>query len=66
MRARGSNHFHCAKGAKTSSWDRGANMRKIMILGLAILTALSIAGCAGKGKVPLGKGKGKTPIHTRG
>ncbi len=34
-------------------------MRKIMVLGLAILTALSIAGCAGKGK-------GKTPIHTRG
>jgi len=41
-------------------------MRKILVLGLAILTALSVAGCAGKGKVPLGKGKGKTPIHTRG
>jgi outer membrane murein-binding lipoprotein Lpp len=39
-------------------------MRKIFVLGLAILTALSVAGCAGKGKVPLGKGK--APIHTRG
>ncbi|HZQ11995.1 MAG TPA: hypothetical protein VFB31_04220 [Pseudolabrys sp.] len=41
-------------------------MRKILVLGLAILTALSVAGCAGKGKVPFGKGKGKAPIHTRG
>ena len=38
-------------------------MRKIFVIGLAILTALSIAGCAGK--APFG-GKGKAPIHTRG
>jgi hypothetical protein len=41
-------------------------MRKVLVIGLTILTALSIAACSGKGKVPLGKGKGKTPIHTRG
>jgi predicted small lipoprotein YifL len=40
-------------------------MRKLFILGIAILTALSVAGCAGKGKIPL-FGKGKAPIHTRG
>ena len=39
-------------------------MHKIFVIGLTILTALSIAGCAGK--MPLGKGKGKAPIHTRG
>jgi hypothetical protein len=51
---------------KNEMGHRGANMRKIFVLGLAILTALSVAGCSGKGKIPLGKGKGKTPIHTRG
>ena len=49
------------------NWDTGVRtMRKIFAVGLAILTALSVAACAGKGKIPLGKGKGKTPIHTRG
>jgi hypothetical protein len=41
-------------------------MRKVVILGIAILTALSVAGCAGKGKVPLGKGKAPPIVHTRG
>ncbi len=40
-------------------------MRKLLILGIAILTALSVAGCAGKGKAPLGKGKAPV-VHTRG
>jgi hypothetical protein len=40
-------------------------MRKFLIAGIAVLTALSIAGCAGKGKVPIGKGKAPV-IHTRG
>jgi hypothetical protein len=46
--------------------EMGDDMRKIIVLGLAILTALSVAGCAGKGKTPLGKGKAKPHIHTKG
>ena len=30
-----------------------ANMRKILILGVSIMTALSVAGCAGTGKTPI-------------
>lgn len=41
-------------------------MRRLMILGIAILTALSVAGCAGKGKVPVGKGKAPPVVHTKG
>jgi hypothetical protein len=41
-------------------------MRKLLILGIAILTALSVAGCAGKDKVPIGKGKAPPVVHTRG
>jgi len=40
-------------------------MRKFLIVGIAILTALTIAGCAGKGKVPIGKGKAPV-VHTKG
>jgi hypothetical protein len=40
-------------------------MRKLLIVGIAILAALSIAGCAGKGKVPVGKGKAPV-VHTKG
>jgi len=40
-------------------------MQKTLVLVISILTALSIAGCAGKGKVPIGKGKAPI-IHTRG
>ncbi len=40
-------------------------MRKFFLIGLSILAAFTIGGCAGKGKVPVGKGK--TPVvHTRG
>jgi hypothetical protein len=43
-------------------------MRKILILAVTILTAVSVAGCvSGKGKAPIGKGKGKAPVvQTKG
>jgi len=40
-------------------------MRKILVIGIAILTALSVANCSGKGKVPIGKGKAPA-VHTKG
>jgi hypothetical protein len=32
-------------------------MKKILTIGIIIATALGVANCAGKGKVPIGKGK---------
>jgi len=42
-------------------------MRKVMLLMVTILTAVSVAGCvtAGKGKAPIGKGKAPV-VHTKG
>ena len=40
-------------------------MRKVFLIGLSILAAFAMSGCAGKGKVPIGKGKAPV-IHTRG
>jgi hypothetical protein len=41
-------------------------MRKYVMVALAIVAALSVAGCAGKGKAPI-LGKGKAPVvQTRG
>jgi hypothetical protein len=40
-------------------------MQKAFMLAITIVAALSVAGCAGKGKTPVGKGK--TPaVVTRG
>jgi len=40
-------------------------MRKYLLQVIMIIAALSVAGCAGKGKAPIGKGK--TPVvQTRG
>ena len=35
-------------------------MRKIFLLAISVVAAVSVAGCAGKGKMPIGKGK--TPV----
>ena len=36
-------------------------MKSILTATIAVLAALSLAGCAGKGPVPIGKGKGVPP-----
>jgi hypothetical protein len=44
-------------------------MRKYLVHAIMFLAALSVAGCVstGKGKSPIGKGKGKAPtVQTRG
>jgi len=42
-------------------------MNKILLIGVIIATALSAANCAGKGKVPIGKGKAPPPpVITKG
>jgi hypothetical protein len=44
----------------------GIPMRKYVMVALAIVAALSVAGCAGKGKAPI-LGKGKAPVvQTKG
>ena len=40
-------------------------MKKILILFCSVILALGGAGCAGKGKVPIGKGKAPV-VHTKG
>lgn len=47
---------------------RGVLMKKIAIALIACFAAASLAGCAGKGKAPIGKGKGKAPtaVVTKG
>ncbi len=49
-------------------WQRGFSMKKIAIALIACFAAASLAGCAGKGKAPIGKGKGKAPaaVVTKG
>ena len=43
----------------------GLSMRKFVLIAVAIISALSVAGCAGKGKAPIGKGKAPV-VQTRG
>jgi len=40
-------------------------MKKILLVVCSIALALGVANCAGKGKVPIGKGKAPV-VHTRG
>jgi len=40
-------------------------MRKVLFFVCSAVLALGLAGCAGKGKVPIGKGKAPV-VHTRG
>jgi hypothetical protein len=43
----------------------GGSMRNFFVVMIASLVAISVAGCAGKGKVPVGKGK-EPVVHTKG
>jgi hypothetical protein len=51
-----------------NSVAEGFLMKKIAIALIACFAAASLAGCAGKGKAPIGKGKGKAPaaVVTKG
>ena len=40
-------------------------MKKILILFCSVVLAIGVDGCAGKGKVPIGKGKAPV-VHTKG
>jgi predicted small lipoprotein YifL len=40
-------------------------MKKVLTVVLAVVAALSLAACAGKGKAPIGKGKAPVVV-TRG
>jgi hypothetical protein len=40
-------------------------MKKILLVLCATVLALGVAGCAGKGKAPIGKGKAPV-VQTRG
>jgi len=42
-------------------------MNRILAIVCSLLLALSVAGCAGKGKAPIGKGKAPPPpVVTKG
>jgi|AP12_2_1047962.scaffolds.fasta_scaffold394665_1 hypothetical protein len=43
----------------------GVIMKKILVLVCSAILALGVASCAGKGKVPMGKGKAPV-VHTKG
>ena len=48
-----------------NNYQMGLSMRKFVLIAVAIVSALSVAGCAGKGKAPIGKGKAPV-VQTRG
>jgi len=41
-------------------------MKKILVVICSAVLALGLAGCAGKGKTPIGKGKAPAPVVTKG
>lgn len=41
-------------------------MNRFLIIVCSLLLALSVAGCAGKGKAPIGKGKAPPIVTTKG
>lgn len=41
-------------------------MKKILILVCSAILVLGVAGCVGKGKIPIGKGKAPPVVHTKG
>jgi hypothetical protein len=41
-------------------------MKKLLVVFCSVLLALSVAGCAGKGKTPIGKGKAPAAVVTKG
>jgi hypothetical protein len=45
--------------------NKGSKMSRILVVTVALLAALSVSACAGKGP-PLGKGKAPPPVVTKG
>jgi len=41
-------------------------MKMFFVIICSAVLALGLAGCAGKGKVPIGKGKAPAPVVTKG
>jgi len=42
-------------------------MNRFLVIVCSLLLAISVAGCAGKGKAPIGKGKAPVPpVVTKG
>jgi hypothetical protein len=41
-------------------------MNRFLVVVCSLLLAVSVAGCVGKGKAPIGKGKAPAPIVTKG
>ncbi|MGO9701680.1 MAG: hypothetical protein ACLPX7_20725 [Xanthobacteraceae bacterium] len=42
-------------------------MNRFLAIACSVLLAMSVAGCAGKGKTPIGKGKAPVPpVVTKG
>jgi hypothetical protein len=41
-------------------------MKTFLVIICSAVLALGVAGCAGKGKVPVGKGKAPAPVVTKG
>ena len=44
----------------------GCLMKKFLVVICSVVLALGLAGCAGKGKTPIGKGKAPAPVVTKG
>jgi hypothetical protein len=41
-------------------------MKKVLVILCSVVLAVGLAGCAGKGKAPIGKGKAPAPVVTKG
>lgn len=41
-------------------------MNRFLVIVVSLVLALGVAGCAGKGKAPIGKGKAPAPVVTKG
>jgi hypothetical protein len=41
-------------------------MKKVLVILCSVVLAVGLAGCAGKGKAPIGKGKAPVPVVTKG
>jgi hypothetical protein len=41
-------------------------MKKVLVILCSVVLAVGLAGCVGKGKAPIGKGKAPAPVVTKG
>jgi hypothetical protein len=41
-------------------------MKKVVVIFCSMILAAGLAGCVGKGKAPIGKGKAPAPVVTKG